>query len=84
MSYIGVVPQSPLAFWQHGFGAYENVGDWAWEYDPFVFSFLAPMDSKPQPAPVIAGFGQAPTPTGKPSLSVTPTSETWTRACPGA
>lgn len=59
MSYVRVKPNSPLSFWQHGrgFGAYQNVGNWTWEFDPFVFSFLAPSDSRPQPAPVISGFG---------------------------
>jgi hypothetical protein len=63
MSYVPVKPNSPLAFWQHGqarskgFGAYESVGDWTWEFDPFAFSFLAPSDSTPQPAPYIKGFG---------------------------
>ena len=31
-----------------------------------------------------SGMGAAPTPTGMPSVSVTPTSETLTRACPGS
>lgn len=61
MSYVPVKPGSPLSMWQHGagkgFGAYENVGDWTWEFDPFVFGFLAPADSTPQPAPTIKGFG---------------------------
>jgi len=63
VSYVPVKPNSPLAFWQHGqarskgFGAYESVGDWTWEFDPFAFSFLAPADSTPQPAPFIKGFG---------------------------
>ena len=65
MSYIGVQPCSPLAFWQHGntkgmgargLSAYENSGDWTWEFDPFVYSFLAPADSAQQPAPIISGF----------------------------
>jgi len=54
----------PLVFWQHGkpanncgFGDYEHVGDWSWEFYPFAYSWLAPQDAAPQPAPHLKGFG---------------------------
>ena len=54
----------PLLFWQHGtpsrscgFGDYEHVGDWSWEFYPFAYAWLAPQDSVPQPAPRLKGFG---------------------------
>jgi hypothetical protein len=61
VSYVPVKRGSTLALWQHGqlgrgFGAYESVGDWTWELNPFAFSWLAPGDSTPQPAPIISGF----------------------------
>jgi hypothetical protein len=90
MSYVPVKRGSPAAFWQHGaypgcgFGAYEDVGDWTWEFDPYVFSFLAPADSAPQPAPVISGFGQAIAPTGYRSVNFNRNTNTLSvnRACP--
>jgi hypothetical protein len=36
-----------------GVGAYKNVGDWTWEFYPGAYSFLAPADSAPQPAPIL-------------------------------
>jgi hypothetical protein len=54
----------PLLFWQHGtpsrgcgFGDYEHVGDWSWQFYPFEYAWLAPADSAPQPAPHLKGFG---------------------------
>lgn len=51
---------NPLVFWQHGnpsrncgFGDYERTGDWSWEFYPFAYSWLAPLDSAPQPAPIL-------------------------------
>jgi hypothetical protein len=36
-----------------GMGTYKNVGDWTWEFYPGPYSFLAPSDSAPQPAPIL-------------------------------
>jgi hypothetical protein len=64
MSYLPTDPQSPQILWQHaqvppqvvapGFGDYDQVGDWAWEfYGPNVYAWEAPADSAPQPAPIL-------------------------------
>jgi hypothetical protein len=60
MSYQAVNPSSNLALWQRG-GAqgvdtsrgFVDTGDWTWELYPFAYSFLAPKDSTPQPAPIV-------------------------------
>jgi hypothetical protein len=64
MSYLPTDPQSPQILWQHaqippqvvapGFGDYEHVGDWGWEYfGPNAYAWEAPADSAPQPAPIL-------------------------------
>jgi hypothetical protein len=64
MSYFPTDPQSPQILWQHaqvppqqvapGFGDYDKVGDWAWEfYGPNAYAWEAPADSAPQPAPIL-------------------------------
>ena len=83
MSYESVDPNSNLALWQNsGIGAYANVGDYAFEFYPAPFDFEAPLDSRAIPPPILSGFGQAPTPTGMPSLTVGPTGGSFSRACP--
>lgn len=37
-----------------GIGDYSNVGNWGWEYFPPPYDFLAPRNSAPQLAPVLA------------------------------
>jgi hypothetical protein len=59
MSYLATNPQSPQTLWQHsqlqrGVGAYQNVGDYSWEFfGPNAFAWEAPNDSAPQPAPIL-------------------------------
>lgn len=36
-----------------GLGAYDQSGDWTWEFYPPPYDFLAPSDSVPMPAPVL-------------------------------
>jgi len=68
MSYLRINPHSPPLLWQHGqvpplklapgFGAYQQTGDWSWEFfGPNADAFLAPADSAPQPAPVLGMSG---------------------------
>jgi hypothetical protein len=66
MSYLPVKRGSALLLWQHGqpqgyqqgLGAYQRVGDWTWEFDgPEAYAFLNPLDSAPQPAPILSGLG---------------------------
>lgn len=45
---------------QRGLGLYENTGDWAWEFYPPPYNFLAPRDSAPMPAPMLYTQGGGP------------------------
>lgn len=42
---------------QSGVGGYKRTGNWAWEFYPPPYDFLAPSNSAPMPAPVIAPHG---------------------------
>ena len=64
MSYLPVRPNTAVALFQHGnpngyrgMGEYERVGDWGWEFfGPNAFGWERPLDSAPQPAPVVSGL----------------------------
>lgn len=47
-------------FEQSGIGDYENTGNWAWEFYPPPYNFLAPADSVAMPPPVLGGAAVVP------------------------
>jgi hypothetical protein len=57
MSYLPIRPGTGASLFQHGnrgFGDYNQVGDWTWEFfGPNAFAWEDPADSMPQPAPLL-------------------------------